>query len=160
MSHRDDLLQAMGVGTEDLEANRTGVLSPRQARQLVHSGIRNLLASLVIGVILAAILAFVASKPLKPVQWILAGVLALAALAVGIVDLRRTRGAATVGRVECLAGPIQVASRGKQGWHLTVAGKTFRLPVRPWQLKNDAVYRVYVAPLADRIVAMEPDGWA
>ena len=159
MDHREELLRVFHLGPEDLEANRSGTLSARQGRQLVQSGIRNVLASVVIGALLAAILYFIASKPLKPVQFIVAGILFAAALLVGIRDLRRTRAAAAAGRVECLTGPIEVQSRGRQGWHLVVAGRSFRLPVRPWHLKSGAAYRVYLARQANRIVAMEPDGW-
>jgi hypothetical protein len=79
MEHREELLRRFHLGPEDLEANRRGMLSQRQARYLVQSGVRNLLGSLGIGLALAAILYGVASKPLAPIQWLLAFVLAAAA---------------------------------------------------------------------------------
>ena len=149
-----DLLEAFGLTQADIDANRAGRLSPLQRRQLAASGTRNLLAALAAGVILAAILAFVADRPLKPAQYITAGLLFLAVLAVGIHDFRRTRAAGAAG-VERLSGPVRVFSQGREGWQLSVANRTFRVPVRPWHIQNDAVYHVYFSPAANRIVAME-----
>ncbi len=104
--------------------------------------------------ILAAILAFVADRPLKPAQYITAGVLFLAVFAVGVHDFRRTRRAGAAG-VEILSGPVHVFSRGSQGWHLSVEERQFRVPVRPWHIENGAFYHVYFSPGANRIVAME-----
>jgi hypothetical protein len=159
VAHKDDLLKAFHIGPEDLDANHAGKLGTRQAARLIRSGRNDVLAALVVGALLSAILYGVAAKPLKPVQWVLAGVLFLAALATGILHARRTRAAAADGRVECLAGPVGVESRGQQGWWLTVAGREFRLPVRPWNVKNERAYRVYVAPRVNLIVGMEPEGW-
>jgi hypothetical protein len=159
MGHREELLRLFHLGPEDLEANRRGMLSQRQARYLVESGVRNLLGSLVIGLALAAILYAVASKPLAPIQWILAAALAAAALTVGYIDYHRTRLAAVDARVECLRGPIRAQMRGRAGWYLVIAGRSFKLPVRFWDVKNDDPYRAYIAPKANRIVSLEPDGW-
>ena len=159
MGHREELLRRFHLDPEDLAANRRGMLSRRQARSLVQSGVRNLLGSLLIGLALAAILYAVASKPLAPIQWILAAALAAAALVVGALDHRRTRRAASKARVECLTGTIRVQMRGRAGWYLLIDGESFKLPVHIWDVKNDARYRVYIAPKARRIVAMEPDGW-
>jgi hypothetical protein len=82
MGHREESLRLMRLTPEDLEANRAGLLSQRQARSIVQSGLRNLLGALVIGLALAAILYAVASKPLA---------LAAAVLIVGYVDYHRTR---------------------------------------------------------------------
>lgn len=159
MRNREELLRRFRLETEDLEANRRGMLSQRQARYLLQSGIRNLLGSLVIGLALAVILYAVASKPLAPIQWILAAALAIAAVVVGAIDVRRTRRAASEARVECLTGAIRVQMRGRAGWYLLIDGQSFKLPVHIWDVKRDAPYRVYIAPKAKRIVALEPDGW-
>lgn len=156
-NQHDELLRAFHLEAVDLDANRAGRLSNAQARQLRRSGWNNLLLTLVVGVILAAILAFVANKPLKPAQYITALILFGVTLAVGIFHFRKTHAAAAEGRVECLTGPVQVQSRGKQGFFLSVAGKSFKLPVRPWHVGNGAHYRVYIASRAELIVAMEPD---
>jgi hypothetical protein len=88
MGHREDLLRLFRLGPEDLEANRRGMLSQRQARYLVQRGVRNLLGSLVIGLALAAILYAVASKPLAPIQWILAAAPGLWQPGLGCMNLR------------------------------------------------------------------------
>ncbi len=159
MSHRDDLARALGITADDLDANRAGALGPRQRRQLVASGWRSVGAALLAGAALAAILLWVANKPLNAAQVTTASLLFLAALAAGLFDLRRTRGAAADGRVECTAGPVAVVSRGSNGWFLEVAGRAFRMPVRPWHVRNGAAYRVYVSARGNRVVGMEPDGW-
>jgi hypothetical protein len=158
MDHREELLQVFHIGPEDLEANRAGLLSDGQARRLVRSGYWNLSASVGIGVVLAAVLYGVAEKPLVPIQWILTSVLIAAALCVGIVYSRQTRAAAAEGRVECLTGPVQLRMRWRAGWYLVIAGRSFSLPVHFWHVQSDARYRVYIAPRANRIVAIEPEG--
>jgi hypothetical protein len=158
MRNREELLRRFRLDLEDLEANRRGMLSQRQARSLVRSGVRNLLGALLIGLALAAILYAVASKPLAPIQWFLAATLAIAAVVVGAIDVRRTRLAASEARVECLTGVIRVQMRGRAGWYLLIGGQSFKLPVHSWDVKNHAPYRVYIAPKAKRIVALEPDG--
>jgi len=129
MGNRGELLRRFHLDLKDLEANRRGMLSQRQARFLVQSGVRNLLGSLLIGLALAAILYAVASKPLAPIQWILAAALAVAAVVVGAIDERRTRLAASEARVECLTGAIRVQMRGRAGWYLLVDGQSFKLPM-------------------------------
>ena len=159
MGHREELLRRFHLGPEDLEANQRGMLSQRQARYLVQSGVRNLLGSLLIGLALATILYAVASKPLAPIQWILAAALTVIALTVGYLDYHRTRLAALDSRVECLSGPIRVHLRGRTGWYLDIARRSFKLPVHFWNVKHDHFYRVYIAPKANRVVSLEPDGW-
>jgi len=108
MGHREALLRRFHLGSEDLAANQRGLLSQRQADYLLQSGIRNLLGAFVISLALAAILYGIASKPLAPIQWILAAALAGAALTVGTIDYHRTRLAVGDRRVECLTGVVRV----------------------------------------------------
>ncbi len=159
MAHRDDLLKAFGLGPDDLAANRAGALSPLQARRLIRSGWNNVAAALVLGVGLAAILMFVADKPLKPVQWILASLFFIAVLITGLVYSRKVRAAAAAGVVTTLTGPVVTRMQKQAGWYLNVAGDTFKLPVRPWNVQSGQAYRVYVVPKARVVVAMEPEGW-
>jgi hypothetical protein len=159
MTHREKLLQQMHLTDKDLEANRAGVLSQRQKQGIIQSGLRNLVGAVGISIGLAAILYFVVDKPLVPVQWIVASMLAGAVLIVGFVDFNRTRRAAADGRVECFTGPVQVQARRREGYFLEVEGRSFRLPVHFWHVQNNAPYHVYVATKANRIVALEPDGW-
>jgi hypothetical protein len=155
--HRRALLTAFGITEADLQANRAGRLGPRQATSIRRSGARNLAAALAGGAILAAILAFVVDRPLVPAQYITAGLLFVAMLAVGVYDVVRTRRAAAAGVVEEVRGPVGVQSRGRQGWFLMVGQEEFRVPVQPWKLFPGASYRVYFARQARRVVAMEPD---
>jgi len=155
--HRDELLRVFNLGPTDLEANRAGRLSDMQAGRLRRSGWNNLLLTGVVGIVLAAILAFVANRPLKPAQYITALVLFGATAAVGVHYFRKTHAAARDGRVDCLMGPAQIQMRGKAGFFLAIAGKSFKLPVRPWHVANGVHYRAYIAPRANQIVAMEPD---
>jgi len=159
MGHREELLGIMQLTQEDLEANRGGRLSKGQQRSIVKSGVSNLIGSFVIALAMAAILAFIVNKPLVPVQWLLGGGLAAAAVIVGFVDYNRTRIAAADGKVETLTGPIRVYSVRRAGWYLAVADRSFRPPFHAWQVKNGEPYHVYVAQKANRIVSLEPDGW-
>lgn len=151
------MLRAFGIGPDDLALNRQGRLGPTQARNLRRSGYNNLAAALVLGLGLGAILRWVVHQPLVPAQWITASLLFAAGLAAGIFHFRKTHRAAAAAIVECLTGPIDVRSRGKAGWWLTVSGRSFRVPVRPWQLENGARYHVFVAPAVNLIVGMEPE---
>lgn len=157
MDARQALLDAFGLEPTDLEANRRGVLSERQKRTIRSSGVFGLGAAAVVGLGLGAILLFVANQPLQPVQWILSLLFFLAVGVASIVTLWKGRASARAGRVECLTGPIQVRLIPRQGWRLDVAGRTFRLPVRFWKVQTNGTYRVYIAPIIDRIVAMEPE---
>ena len=159
-AQRDELLKVFHCGLDELEANRAGRLGAGQAHRLIRSGNLNVVAALVLGAGLAAILFGVAKKPLVPVQWLLSSGLFLAALAVGIHYARQTRAAAAAGIVECLAGPVQVQLRGKQGWWLSVAGQSLKLPIRGWHVQSGASYRVYLVPRGRLIVAIEPIGAA
>jgi hypothetical protein len=158
MDHCGEVLRAFGISSDDLDLNRQGRLGPTQARNLRRSGYNNLAAALVLGLGLGAILRWIVHKPLVPAQWITASLLFAAGLAAGMVHFRKTHRAAAKGVVECLTGPVEVRSRGQAGWWLTVTGRSFRLPVRPWQLHNGATYHVYVAPGVNGIVGMEPVG--
>jgi len=156
MNHQEELLHAFRITTEDLALNRLGQLGPTQKRNLLSGGTGNIVGALFIGFLLAAILYGVADKPLVPIQWIVALVLFAAALFVGLNYYLQARQAVADGRVECLTGPITVRSRGRSGWFLTVAGQSFHLPVRPWQIQNDMIYRVYIIPRTHTIAAIDP----
>jgi len=162
MGHRDELLKLYHIGVEDLEANRTGRLSNRQAQYLRQNGIRSVILTIIIIGVLAAVLFGVATKPLAPIQWILTGILAALVFAIGYNDYSKLRLAAADPRVECLTGPARIQRRGRAGWYLSIAHRDFKLPAHSKIMKSDANYRVYIAPKAPRescIVALEPDGW-
>ncbi|MEE3718112.1 hypothetical protein V2H45_15335 [Tumidithrix elongata RA019] len=156
MSHSDDLLRAFRIAVEDLEENRAGRLGVAQRRNLLHSGNWNVAAALFLGFLLCATIYGFAKKPLAPIQWILAIALFAALLAMAIWYFRRTRVAVAEGRVECLAGQVQVGSRGRQGAYLAVAGEVLPLPISLRNIRQGGVYRVYIVPYTRGIVGMEP----
>ncbi len=156
-SPQDDLLRAFRISIEDLEANRRGQLGATQRRKLLNGGNWNVVLAFVLILVLAAILYGVAAKPLAPIQWILCVILSVIILAVGTQYFRQTRAAVAQGRVEQLVGQVHKHSHGNRGWFLTVAGHSFRLPVVPWHIQQDATYRVYYEPQLHVIVAMEPE---
>jgi hypothetical protein len=158
-AHTDELLHAFHLDAGDLAANRSGVLGSRQVQALRRSAVGALGGAAAAGLGLAAILWLVADKPLAPVQWIIAGLLFAAVATVGVVSAGRLGSAVRSGRVDCVTGVVRVRRRGRAGWFLDVGDRSFRLPVRFWHLPVEAPYRVYVAPSANRVVAMEPDGW-
>lgn len=156
IDHQSELLRAMRVPPEEIDANRIDRLGPVQARRLARSGYLNLLAAFVLAGALLAIMMLVAERPLKPVQIVLALVLVAALLITGSVYLIRSLQAADHGVVERHSGPVRVVRRGRAGFYLHLGDHSWRCPVRPWHLQNGAPYHVYVAPKARRIVAMEP----
>jgi hypothetical protein len=159
MGHREEILGAFGLDPEDLEANRTGQMTGKQKQKLMKTGSRDVLSALILIAGLGAILAFVAPRPLAPVQVILAAILGIVLLVVGSNTYRKCRAAAAAGRVESLVGPVQVG-RTKAGFHVTIAGRLFPVPIRFWNIQNDATYRVYFAAGTNQVVAMEPEGWS
>lgn len=156
-NHREEMMEQFHIGPEDLQANRSGVLTKRQARRLERIGLWSLAGALLIGLFLAATLYFVAEKPLVPIQWVLAGILFLAALAVGGTDFWRALLAAHDGKVACLTGTVRTRLVPRAGWFLRVDGRSFRLPTKYWHVRDGGRYRVYIAPKARKIVAMDPD---
>ena len=162
MGHRAELLKLYHIGVEDLEANRAGKLSQRQAGYLRQNSIRSVILALVIVGVLVAVLFGVATKPLAPIQWILIAILSAIVFSIGYNDYSKLRLAAADLRVECLTGPTRIRRRGRAGWYLSIAYRDFKLPAHSRIMKSDAAYRVCIAPKAPRescIVALEPDGW-
>jgi hypothetical protein len=159
MSHRNELLSAYHLEIEDLEANRAGTLSNRQAQYLKLGAIRSIILTIIIIAFLAAVLFGVATKPLVPIQWILTSILCAIVFAIGFQDVSKSRLAVADQRVECLLGPARIQSRGRAGWYLAIAHRDFKLPVHQRNMRSEANYRVYIAPKANCIVAIEPDGW-
>jgi hypothetical protein len=160
VSHREELLRVFHIGPEDLDANRAGVLGARQVRRMRRGVWWNIAGAGLIVCGLLAVLYLVAHRPLIWFQYLLGGLLAAAGVALGLVAVRRLRAAVRAGVVECFAGPVRLTLRGRTGTWLTVQDRSFALPVRFWHVGAGRTYRVYVAPAAKRIVAMEPDGWS
>jgi hypothetical protein len=156
VSHRDELLIVFHIGPEDLAANRAGRLGPNQITGLRRSVWWNIAGALLLVAVLLLILGFVAHRPFNWIQYVLAVVLTIAALALGFFVARGLRRAVAAGVVERLTGPVSVTMRGRAGMWLAVQGRSFQLPVRFWHVGKGLPYHVYVAPAAKRIVAMEP----
>jgi len=156
VSHRDELMIVFHIGPEDLAANRAGRLGPRQIHRMRRGVWTNLALALLLVAALLLILFFVAERPFNWIQYVLAVLLVVGALAVGFFAARGLRRAVAAGVVECLTGPVKVTMRGRSGMWLAVQDRSFHLPVRFWHVGSGVVYRVYVAPAAKLIVAMEP----
>jgi hypothetical protein len=156
MSSREALLQAFRLTAADIAANRAGRLGPAQQHNLRTSGNLNIAGVGLLGLLLITILYGVAAHPLVPIQWILSVLGFVIVLLVSMRYFQQTRAAIALGRVEALIGQVHVRSRGYAGWYLAVAGQSFRLPIRPWHIQQDAIYRVYIVPSTQTIVAMEP----
>ena len=155
-AHRLELLRTFKNSAADLDANRAGRIGPDQVWRLRRGAVNSMLLMVAMVAGFAAIIIFVAARPITVWRWGLIAVVGVAGLAVGVHRGGQLRHALRDGRVECMAGPVRVAMRGRAGWWLTVADQSFHLPVRFWHVGPDLHYRVYVAPAAQLIVAMEP----
>jgi hypothetical protein len=154
--HRLELLRVFKNTPEDLDANRLGRLGPGQLRRLRRSATNSSLIMVAVTVVFIVLILLVGTRPIAPWRWGLIVVVALGGLAIGVQRSRELRRALTAGTVTDLTGPVQVRMQGRNGWWLTVADQSFRLPVRFWHVGTDRPYRVYVAAAAKLIVAMEP----
>lgn len=156
LSHSEELLRAFRVGPDDLAANRAGRLGPAQVRRLRRNIWINMLAitPFQLGLLVAVPLA-----PRRPVVlFVMVGLLLAALLAMEVAWVRWIVRALRANVVICLAGPVAVHA-GRGGAWLTVQGERNRLWTGYWHVGQGAEYRVYVAPAAKLIIAMEPDGW-
>jgi hypothetical protein len=156
--HHLELLRVFKNTPSDLDANRLGQLGPGQLRRLRRSAANSVLIMVAVVVVLIVIVLLVGTRPIAPWRWVLVAVVALGGLAVGVQRSRELRRALREHSVEALTGQVKVRMQGRSGWWLTVAGQSFHLPVRFWHVGPDLAYRVYVAPAAKLIVAMEPAG--
>jgi hypothetical protein len=152
---QDQILKAFGIEAEDVGANRNGVLTARQVKALRRYAWSNVSAALVLVALLLAALYFVADKPLQWIQYTLAGLCVAALAAICAYAFRGARASKRAGVVQCLAGPVTV--KREEGYFLTVQDRSFRVPPELIHLDTATPYRVYIAPAAKRIVAIEPD---
>jgi hypothetical protein len=156
-SHSLELLRAFKTSPDDIDANRSGRLGPGQIRRIRRRAVNAVLAMVGAVAALIAIIVFIATRPISGPRWALIVVVGLAGLVVGVYQSARLRRALRDGTVECLIGPIRVTLRGRNGWWLAVADRSFHLPIRFWHVGPGLRYRVYVASAAQLVVAMEPD---
>jgi hypothetical protein len=153
------LLRAFRLGPADLEANRAGVLSGRQRSQLRRGVVVNMGAAALLLLGLVALVYFLAARPVSPLRYALMAAMAVGIGGLGAGAVRGRLSAIRAGVVECLAGPVRLTLRGRAGSWVGIDNRSFPLPVGFWHLGGGRAYRVYVAPAAKVIVAMEPDGW-
>ena len=157
---------ALRFSTEDLEANRQGLLSPAQIARMISIRQRRMLiaaALFIILVLAATVLIYVgqlnrnailfgAGAALTVINAVLVGRAGRDFMSVG-GDLRR-------GRVEVLAGDVErVLSRGRasdsymlriNGAELTVAKEVFV------GFRHEAPYRIYRASVSRNLLSAEP----
>jgi hypothetical protein len=156
--HRLELLRVFKNTPADLDANRLGRLGPGQLRRLRRSAANSVLIMVAVAVAFIVIILLVGTRPIAPWRWGLIAVVALGGLALGVQRSGELRRALRAGTVADLTGPVRVRMQGRTGWWLTVADQSFHLPVRSSHVDTGLPYRVYVAPAAKLIVAMEPAG--
>jgi hypothetical protein len=156
-SPRDELLRAFRIGPEDLEANRRNVLGPRQVRRMSRNIWFNVAVATLIQVALLMVVLLAPGSQF--ISYAVIGVLVAAVAALEVVWVGRIRRAIRAGAVQSWVGPVLVQSGGRGGTWLTVQGGRFRLWTAYWHVDRGRAYRVYVAPAAQLVVAMEPDGW-
>jgi hypothetical protein len=155
MNHRDELLQAFRISTEDLAANRAGRLGAIQRRALLWSGTLNVVVACLFGCLLIGILYAVAERPLAPIQWILGSGMLAGLLILGIHYFRQTRAAVATDQVECVRGVIRVSRRSK-AFYANMGSRSFRLPIFPRYIRAGTEYYVYIVPKTQSVVAVEP----
>lgn len=112
MDNHEALLKAFRIKPEDIEANRAGRLGPTQAHNLLVSGNFNLAGAFLVGLVLAAILYWLANKPLVPIQWILSLILFAITLFFGVRYFRQTREAVQMGALSVLLAKCMLAVTG------------------------------------------------
>jgi len=158
VSHRAELLRAFRIGPEDLAANRENRLGSGQVRRLRRNIWISVLAvatPVQLAIVVIAALTASSSAVSYAVWAVLFGLWTLLEV-VWVRDIGRVL---RDGTVKCLQGPVTVHSGGRGGTWITVAGERNRLWTGYWHVGRGMPYRVYVAPAAKLIVAMEPDGW-
>jgi hypothetical protein len=157
MSHRDELLRAFRIGPGDIHANRAGRLGERQVARLRRSVWINVAGTAVFQLGLVAVGYFIA--PRAVVSWVVLGLVFALFTALGVRWIRQLRRVMRDGTVRCLVGRVTVQSAQRGGTWLVVQGERNRLWTAYWHVGRGREYRVYVAPAAKLIVAMEPEGW-
>lgn len=153
-----ELLRIFKNSEEDIDANRIGQLGEGQSRRLMRSATGALIAMAVMIALVFFVMIVIGGQPVPTWRWILLIAVAGGFAAIGINQSKGLRRAVRDGTVECLNGPVKIRMQVRNGWWLTVADRSFRLPVQVWQASVDAEYRVYVATAAKRIVGMEAPG--
>jgi hypothetical protein len=156
VSNSEELLRAFRVEPADLEANRSGRLGPTQAERLRRNVWINALAVLPLQLLLVAFLVF--ADP-SEIGFFLAGGLLVVLTVAELSWALRVHRVIREGTVRCLRGRASLRRSVQSGTWLSVAGERNRLWARARYVVPGGDYRVYVAPQARLVVAMEPESW-
>jgi len=156
VSNNEALLRAFRVEPTDLEANRSGRLGPAQIERLRRSIWFNVLVVLPVQLVLVAFVLFAGPSA---VGHILAGVLFALLTIAELSWARRIQRVISEGTVRCLRGKAALRRSIQSGTWLSVGGERNRLWARARYVVPGGEYRVYVAPEARLVVAMEAESW-
>ncbi|MDX6277470.1 MAG: hypothetical protein QOJ72_1598 [Nocardioidaceae bacterium] len=155
-TYRAELLSAFKITETDVSSNELGRLGPSQtARMFRQVWTTQALAWAIVGGF-AILLWFTAERPIQWWRYAMVTTLALALIGYGVVVARRLRESAADGQVVGLEGVVEVHVRGREGYWLTIEGRSFRLPIHFWHVASGRSYHVYVAEKAALIVAIVP----
>jgi hypothetical protein len=154
VSNREELLHAFRVTPADIEANRAGRLGPGQVERLRRNVWVNVLVVLPMQLLLIAFVVFAGPAAFG---FIFAGVL-FALLTIAEVSwARRIQRVIRKGTVHPLRGRVTLRRSISSGTWLAVGGERNRLWASARYVLPGGDYRVYVAPAARLVVAMEPE---
>jgi hypothetical protein len=156
VSNNDELLRAFRVEPADLEANRSGRLGPGQIERLRRNIWTNALVVLPIQLLLVA---FVIVAEPSTTGIILAGGLFMLLTVAELSWARRIQRVIREGSVRCLRGKARLRRSVQSGTWLSVGGERNRLWAPARYVVPGGEYRVYIAPVARLVVAMEPESW-
>jgi hypothetical protein len=156
VSHSDELLRAFRIGPADLEANRANRLGPGQIERLRRNIWLNVLVVLPMQI---GLLAFIILAHPAPGAYVVGGGMLVLLTAAEVGWVVRIRRAIREGDVRCLRGRIKVSNSVWNGTWIAVAGDRNRLWARSRYVAPDGEYRVYVAPAARLVVALEPESY-
>jgi hypothetical protein len=156
VSHDDQLLRAFRVGPADLAANRANRLGPGQIERLRRNVWLNVLVVLPFQV---ALLAFVIIGHPATGAYVVGGGLFVLLTMAELGWAWKVRRAIGEGTVRSLRGQVRVQRRLQSGTWIAVGGDRNRLWASPRYVVPGAEYRVYVAPAAQLVVAMEPENY-
>jgi hypothetical protein len=154
VSNREELLHAFRVTPADIEANRAGRLGPGQVQRLRLNIWINVLVVLPMQLLLIAFVVFAGPAALG---LIFAGVLFVLLTIAELSWALRIRRVIREGTVRGLRGRVALRRSISSGTWLSVGGQRNRLWAGARYVLPGGDYRVYVAPLARLVVAMEPE---
>jgi hypothetical protein len=154
VSNSEELLHAFRVTPTDLEANRAGRLGPAQVERLRRNAWINVLVVLPLQLLLIAFVVFARPAALGLIS---AGVLFVLLTIAEVNWARRVQRVIREDTVRSLRGRVMLRRSISSGTWLAVGGERNRLWASARYVLPGGDYRVYVAPAARLVVAMEPE---